>query len=116
MTLLANVDTTTVFMKETLRIEYAIRNDSTSTVKAVEINIKKIEQFHARHHAKALTSSIYKQVWSFFIFSYVDCFGYLLLGCSVISVSFIICMLTLLLVPLAGLNLFVGLDFATFSL
>jgi hypothetical protein len=30
--------------------------------------------------------------------------GYLLLGCSVISVSFIICMLTLLLMPLAGLH------------
>jgi hypothetical protein len=61
MTLLANVDTTTVFMKDILRIEYAVRNDSTSTVKAVEINIKKIEQFHAQHHAQTLTSSIYKQ-------------------------------------------------------
>jgi hypothetical protein len=61
MTLLANVDTTTVFMKDILRIEYAVRNDSTSTVKAVEINIKKIEQFHAQHHAQVLTSSIYKQ-------------------------------------------------------
>jgi hypothetical protein len=27
---------------------------------------------------------------SFFMFSWVDCLGYLLLGCSVISVSFII--------------------------
>jgi hypothetical protein len=35
----------------------------------------------------------------FFIFLSVDCFGYLLLGYSVISVSFIICMLTLLLMP-----------------
>jgi hypothetical protein len=31
-------------------------------------------------------------------------FGYLLLDCSVISVSFIICMLTLLLLPFAGLH------------
>jgi hypothetical protein len=49
--------------------------------------------------------------WVFFIFSWVDCFRYLLLGCSVISVSFIICMLTLLLMPLAGLHFCVGLDF-----
>ncbi len=41
---------------------------------------------------------------------------YLLLGCSVISVSFIICMLTLLLMPLAGLHFCVGLDFVTPSL
>jgi hypothetical protein len=54
--------------------------------------------------------------WSFFIFSWVDFFGYLLLGCSVISVSFIICMLTLLLMPLGGLHLCVGLDFVTRSL
>jgi hypothetical protein len=30
---------------------------------------------------------------------FVECFGYLLLGCSVISVSFIICILTLLIMP-----------------
>jgi hypothetical protein len=48
--------------------------------------------------------------WSFFIFLWVECFGYLLLGCSVISVSVIICMLTLLLMPLAGLHFCVGLD------
>jgi hypothetical protein len=35
---------------------------------------------------------------------------YLLLGCSVISVSFIICMLTASLMPLAGLHFCVGLD------
>jgi hypothetical protein len=34
-------------------------------------------------------------------------------GCSVISVSFIICILTLLLMPLAGLHFCVGLDFVT---
>jgi hypothetical protein len=39
--------------------------------------------------------------------------GYLLFVCSVISVSFIICMLTLLLMPLAGLHSCVGLDFLT---
>jgi hypothetical protein len=43
-------------------------------------------------------------------------FGYLFLGCSVISVSFIICMLTLLLMPLAGLHFCVGFDFMTLSL
>jgi hypothetical protein len=43
----------------------------------------------------------------------VDCFGYLLLGCTVISVSFIICVLTLLLMPLARLHFCVGLDFVT---
>jgi hypothetical protein len=42
-----------------------------------------------------------------------ECFGYLLLGCSVIFVYFIICMLTLLLMPLAGLHFCVGLDFVT---
>jgi hypothetical protein len=46
----------------------------------------------------------------------MDCFGYLLLGCSVISASFIICMLTLLTMPLAGLHICVGLDFVTPSL
>jgi hypothetical protein len=50
-----------------------------------------------------------------FIFSWVECFGYLLLGCSVISVSFIIFMLTLLLMPLAGLYFCVGVDFVTLS-
>jgi hypothetical protein len=42
--------------------------------------------------------------------------GYLLLGCSVISVSFIICMLTCRLMPLAGLHFCVGVDFVTPSL
>jgi hypothetical protein len=46
------------------------------------------------------------------IFSWVEFFGYLLLGCSVMSVSFIICM-TLLFIPLAGLQFCVGLDFVT---
>jgi hypothetical protein len=53
---------------------------------------------------------------SFFIFSWVKCFGYLLLGCSLISISYIICMLTLLLMPLAGLRFCLGLDFVTPSL
>jgi hypothetical protein len=44
------------------------------------------------------------------------CLGYLLLGCSIISVFFIICMLTLLLMPLADLHFHVGLDFVTPSL
>jgi hypothetical protein len=39
--------------------------------------------------------------------------GHLLSGCSIISVSFIICMLILLLMPLAGLYFCVGLDFVT---
>jgi hypothetical protein len=37
-------------------------------------------------------------------FSWVECFGYLLLGCYVISVSLIICILILLLLPLTGLH------------
>jgi hypothetical protein len=41
---------------------------------------------------------------SLFIFTLVERFGYLLLGCSAISVSFIIFMLILLLMPLAGLH------------
>jgi hypothetical protein len=40
-------------------------------------------------------------------------FGYLLLGGSVIPVSFIVCMVILLLMPLAGLHFCVGLDFVT---
>jgi hypothetical protein len=55
-------------------------------------------------------------VRSSFILSWVECFGYLLLGCSVLSVSFMICILTLLLMPLAGLHFCVGLDFVTPSL
>jgi hypothetical protein len=47
------------------------------------------------------------------ILSGVECFGYWLLGCSIISVYFIIYMLTLLLMPLAGLHFCVGLDFVT---
>jgi hypothetical protein len=39
--------------------------------------------------------------------------GYLLLGCSIISVSFIIYMLPLLLMPLVGLHFCSGLDFVT---
>jgi hypothetical protein len=50
-----------------------------------------------------LTSAISNQVY----------LGYLLLGCSVISVSFIIDMLTLLFMPLGGLHFYVGLDFMT---
>jgi hypothetical protein len=42
--------------------------------------------------------------------------GYLLLGCSIIFVSFIICMLTLLLMPLARLHLCVGSEFVTLLL
>jgi hypothetical protein len=42
-----------------------------------------------------------------------ECFGYLLLGCSVTSVFFVIYLLTLLLTPLAGLHFCVGLDFVT---
>jgi hypothetical protein len=42
--------------------------------------------------------------------------GYLLLGCSVISVSFIIWLLALLLMALAGLHFYAGLDFMTPSL
>jgi hypothetical protein len=53
---------------------------------------------------------------SFFNFSWGEYFGSLLLGCSVISVSFIIFMLTLLLMPLPGLHFCVGLDFVTTSL
>jgi hypothetical protein len=41
--------------------------------------------------------------------------GYLLLGCSVISVTFNICILTLLLMLLAGLHFCVGLNFVTSS-
>jgi hypothetical protein len=43
-----------------------------------------------------------------------ECFGHLLFGRSVIS--FIICMLILLLMPLAGLHFCVGLDFVIPSL
>jgi hypothetical protein len=46
--------------------------------------------------------------WVGFIFSWVDCFGYLLLDCSVISISFTNRMLALLLMTLAGLHFCVG--------
>jgi hypothetical protein len=47
---------------------------------------------------------------------YQVCFGFLLLGCSVISVPFFICMLDLLFMPLAGLHFCERLDFVTPSL
>jgi hypothetical protein len=50
---------------------------------------------------------------TFLYSSWVDCFGYLLLGCSIISVSIIICVLILLLMSLAGLHFCVGLDLVT---
>jgi hypothetical protein len=53
-----------------------------------------------------------KKVLGFIYFS--CCFGYLLLGFSV--TSFIICMLTLLLMPLAGLHFCVRSNFVTPSL
>jgi uncharacterized membrane protein len=59
-------------------------------------------------------NSTLHQVLVFLYFSF--CFGYLLLGCYVISVSYIICVLTLLLMPLAGLHFYVRLDFVTPSL
>jgi hypothetical protein len=45
MTLLANVDTINVFVNEMLQIEFAVRNDSTSKVQAVEVTVKAIHQF-----------------------------------------------------------------------
>jgi hypothetical protein len=48
-----------------------------------------------------------------YVFSWVECFGYLLLGCSVLSLSFIVCMWILLLMPLADLQFCVGSGFAT---
>jgi hypothetical protein len=39
--------------------------------------------------------------------------GFLKLGCSVISVSFIICLLTVSLIPLAGYYFCVGINFVT---
>lgn len=54
--------------------------------------------------------------FSFSLFFMGGFFCYFLLGCSVISISCIICMLTLILMPLAGLHFCVGLDFVTPSL
>jgi hypothetical protein len=59
---------------------------------------------------------VYEYTYNLFVSYYLECFGYLLLGCSVISASFIICMLTLLLMPLAGLHFCVGLYFVTPSM
>jgi O-methyltransferase involved in polyketide biosynthesis len=65
---------------------------------------------------KSAVSATLKLFTGFFNFSWVDCFGYLLLGCSIISASFIICMLTLLLMTLTGLHFCVGFEFVTPSL
>jgi type II secretory pathway component PulF len=53
------------------------------------------------------------QVLVFLYFFMGGMFWLFILGCSIISVFFIICMLTLLLMPLAGLHFCVGLDFVT---
>jgi hypothetical protein len=54
---------------------------------------------------------IYRYIYMYIfihIYIYIYIYIYLYIGCSVISVSFIICMLTLLPMPLAGLHICVG--------
>lgn len=61
MTLLANVDTTNVFVNDVLQIEYAARNDSTSSVKGFKISVQRTEHFHAHGHGAFKSTTIYQQ-------------------------------------------------------
>jgi hypothetical protein len=47
---------------------------------------------------------------------YVECFGVFIVGLFYYICIFLVCVLTLLLMPLTGLHFFVGLDFVTPSL
>jgi hypothetical protein len=60
MTLLANVETTNVFMNDKLQIGYAVRNNSTSRLKAIKISVRKIQNFHAGKHNCGQSSIIYE--------------------------------------------------------
>jgi hypothetical protein len=66
-------------------------------------------------YVAAKTKSTAEEIYQLYTYS-ERVLGNLLLGCSVISVSFIIYMLNLLLIPLVGLHFCVGLDFVTPSL
>jgi hypothetical protein len=59
MTLLANIDSIDVFMNDTLRIEYAVRNDSTtSRVNAIQITVRENQTFCATSYKRTLSSII----------------------------------------------------------
>jgi hypothetical protein len=94
--------------KETKKNRAISRKDNTATTTT---NKKKIVPIFNSNNDVEKSLLLVDPGWSLVIFS--CCFGYLLLGCSVVSVSFIICMLTLLLMPLAGLHFCVELDFVT---
>jgi hypothetical protein len=48
MTLLANVDSTNVFVNDLFNVEYAVRNDSTSKVEKILIRVKELHLFRAK--------------------------------------------------------------------
>jgi hypothetical protein len=74
---------------------------------AMMICMAMIEHLYMYLSEHTLGSRVHKKVFRC-IWNYL-----LLMGCSVISVSSIICMLTLVLMPLAGLHFYVGLDLVT---
>lgn len=51
MTMLANVDNTNVCVGEPFRIDYAIKNESSSAIKALEISVTQSVRFSAAGHA-----------------------------------------------------------------
>jgi hypothetical protein len=61
MTLLANVDSKNVFINDTFQVEYAVRNESTSTVEKIEINVREIHHFRARCRDYIKSTIIHKQ-------------------------------------------------------
>jgi hypothetical protein len=61
MTLLANVDTTTILMGDNFQIEYAIRNESTAKVQRIEIVVWEICKFEARDEGLICLRSLKKK-------------------------------------------------------
>lgn len=61
MTLQANVDSTNVFINDKFQIEFAVRNDSTSKVVAIEISVIETAHFSARRYHHNYSSIIHSQ-------------------------------------------------------
>jgi hypothetical protein len=81
--------------------------DQMSSIPESQISSKPEGQMIRIHERSAFK----KQVFLYFFIG--EIFWLIIVACSVTSVSFIICMLTLLLMHLAGLHFCVGLDFVT---
>lgn len=61
MTLVANVDSTNVCVEDRVNIRYALHNESTTKIKALEVRVDMTERFSAGGHTHASTRAIFKQ-------------------------------------------------------